>query len=46
MYRTCKCEDFPCCGHGFIEPLFPTDYLDEFRDFDDYDYSQDCEDDE
>lgn len=21
MYRTCECEDFPCCGHGLCEAL-------------------------
>lgn len=19
MFRRCKCEDWPCCGHGFEE---------------------------
>ena len=21
MYRTCNCEDFPCCGHGLMNTL-------------------------
>lgn len=21
MYRTCKCEDFPCCGHGLVDTM-------------------------
>ena len=32
MYRTCNCEDFPCCGHG----IFDTDYQPDINPWDDY----------
>ena len=33
MRRTCDCEDFPCCGHGFAEddPFDPYDRFEEIR---------------
>jgi len=24
-YKTCKCEDFPCCGHDDVDPYWEPD---------------------
>lgn len=31
-YKTCDCEDFPCCGHNDVDPYWepdPEDFYDE-----------------
>jgi hypothetical protein len=40
-YKTCQCEDFPCCGHNDVDPNWEPDesdmqdMYDEMEDFDD-----------
>jgi hypothetical protein len=37
-YRTCECEDFPCCGHNDVDPNWEPDISDTEADFyEDYD---------
>ena len=35
-YKTCSCEDFPCCGHNDVDPNWQPDPYD-----DDYFYGVD-----
>lgn len=35
-YRTCQCEDFPCCGHNDVDPNWEPDPYDAY-DEGDYD---------
>lgn len=27
-YKTCECEDFPCCGHNDVDPNWEPDPYD------------------
>jgi hypothetical protein len=33
-YKTCQCEDFPCCGHNDVDPNWQPDPYDSYDDFD------------
>jgi hypothetical protein len=33
-YKTCQCEDFPCCGHNDVDPNWQPDPYDDHDDFD------------
>jgi hypothetical protein len=35
-YKTCNCEDFPCCGHNDVDPHWQPDPYDDYeQDHDD-----------
>ena len=42
-YKTCECEDFPCCGHNDVDPSWEPDPYDMDEDY--YDEDEDADDD-
>lgn len=35
-YKTCQCEDFPCCGHNDVDPNWEPDPYDAYDEDDRY----------